>query len=147
MRQINTAGLAIIKSNEGLRLKAYTDIAGVWTIGYGHTPATPGQVITQAQADALLMQDIAHAASVIEALTQNVPTSDNQFSAMISLAFNIGTGAFRGSSVLRYHLAQDHVHAAKSFLLWDKAHVDGELVVVQGLLKRRIQESNLYNTA
>ncbi len=150
---INDAGLTIIKTGEGLRLTAYQDIRGIWTIGWGHTPARSGQVITQAQADQLLLNDIAHSASAIDALTHDVAATENQFSAMVSLAFNIGTGVgsqvggFAHSSVLRFHRQGAYAAAGAAFLLWDKSHVDGKLIVVKPLLKRRQQEEALYLAA
>jgi lysozyme len=143
-RSINSDGLEIIKSGEGLRLTAYLDPAGIWTIGYGHTPAHQGQVVTQDQADALLISDIAWASAAIDSATHDVSTTDNQFSAMVSLAFNIGAGAFKGSTVLRLHRAMKYQGAADAFLRWDKAHVDGVLVTLAGLAKRREQERELY---
>lgn len=138
------AALDLIKRNEGLRLEAYTDVAGIWTIGYGHTPAEPGQVIDEAQATALLLQDIAWAEKVVDAATDDVAISMNQYSAMVSLTFNIGAANFRNSTVLRMHRLGDYKAAAAAFLMWDKAHVDGELVEVPGLLRRRQEEAELY---
>lgn len=146
-RMITNAALDLIKKNEGLRLRTYFDVAGIATIGYGHTPASQGQVITEAQATALLLSDIAHAADAVTAATAGVATNDNQYSAMVSLAFNIGTGAFKGSSVLRMHRAGDHNAAANAFLMWDKAHVNGQLVSVAGLARRRAEEQALYLAA
>ncbi len=146
MRQIVAAGLAIIKRNEGCKLTAYQDVAGIWTIGFGSTPAHPGQTITQAQANALLIADVAHACATVDGLTHDVSTTDNQFSSMVSLTFNIGSTAFKGSSVLRYHRAMKYQAAADAFLRWNKSHVDGALVVVKGLTRRREQERELYLT-
>src|SRR6266436_5811493 len=137
IRPINMAGLTIIKKGEGLRLSAYLDPVGIWTVGYGHTPATPGQVITLPQANSLLLSDVAHAAAAVDGATQDVSTTDNQFSAMISLAFNIGVGAFRQSSVLRLHRAMKYPAAGDAFLMWNKGHVNGELVEIPGLTMRR----------
>lgn len=144
MRTINAAGLDLIKRNEGVRLVAYQDVAGIWTVGYGHTPASPGQVIDEAEAERLLVNDLNFAAAVVTDATGAVHTTDNQFAAMLSLTFNIGIGGFRGSSVLRYHLAGDYQAAGYAFLLWNKAHVDGALVVVPGLVRRRSEERVLY---
>ena len=146
-RVINPAGLALIQQWEGLALTAYRDIAGVWTIGWGHTGGVyKGQVITQTEALQLLMGDLAGFEAFVAAHTDPAATSDNQFAAMVSLAYNIGTGGFLGSTVLRDHKAGDFQGAAAAFLLWDKAHVDGQLVVVRGLLNRRIAEAALYST-
>lgn len=143
-RRISDAGLALVKKDEGLRLAAYQDVASVWTIGYGHTPARPGQKITEADAEDLLRHDIARFERAVDAVTQDVPTTEEQFSAMVSLAFNIGIGAFKGSSVLKKHRAKDYSGAAAAFLLWDKGHVEGQLEVIPGLLRRRNEERRMY---
>lgn len=140
---VNAATIALIKRNEGCVLHAYQDVVGVWTIGYGHTPAEPGQRITQDQADALLASDLGKFEDgVDDALSDNAETSDNQFGAMVSLAYNIGLGAFRGSTVLRMHNAGNYTEAAHAFLLWDKA--GGK--VLAALLRRRHEEAALYLT-
>ena len=147
-RNINQPGLTMIKSFEGLRLDPYQVSADIWTIGYGHTRGVQdGMSITEAQATAFLEQDIAGAATLVDAATADVPTGENQFAAMVSLCFNIGSGNFRTSSVLRRHRAADNAAAADAFLMWDKAHVDGELVELDGLRNRREAERTLYLTA
>jgi lysozyme len=65
---------------------------------------------------------------------------------MVPLCFNIGMGNFQSSSVLRFHRARDYTSAGDAFLLWDKARVDGQLVEVAGLLRRRQAEKALYLT-
>ncbi len=145
-RTINDVGLNLIKRDEGLRLRAYQDVAGIWTIGYGHTPAARGQVIDQAEADRLLLHDLGAASKGVEGATDAAHTTDNQFSAMVSLTFNIGLGGFRGSTVLRQHRAMKFELAADAFLMWNKAHVDGKLVPVAGLTRRRGEERMLYLT-
>lgn len=146
--QINAAGLAIIKTGESLQLHTYRDPAGIKTQGWGHTGSDVqmGQTITEAQAENLLIGDISHAATAVYGATHDVPTTDNQFSAMTSLAFNIGVGAFRASTVLRMHRAEKYQAAGDAFLRWNRAHVDGNLVVLRGLTKRREQERELYLT-
>lgn len=143
-RTINDAGLEIVKRNEGLKLAAYRDIAGIWTIGYGHTPARPGQVISTGDATALLRADLAHAEAAVDGATHDVATSDNEFSAFVSFTFNVGAGAFRSSTALRQHRAGDKKAAADALLSWSKAHVNGLLVIVPGLLRRRSEERALY---
>lgn len=144
--KFNGAGLALVEEWEGLSLAAYQDVAGVWTIGYGHTPAHEGQVITEAYAQMLLKGDLTTFQTIVANATHDVATTDDQFSAMVSLAFNIGSGGYRSSTVLRQHRAGLYQAAADAFLMWDKAHVNGQLVVVQGLLNRRKAERALYLT-
>lgn len=144
-RQINPPGIELVKAMEGLRFDAYRDPVGIWTIGYGHTKGVqPGMTITEANATDFLRQDLAAAEGFVGQVTADVPTSDSQFSAMVSLVFNIGAGNFRGSTVLRMHRQGNYQQAADAFLLWDKGHVDGELKVLPGLLRRRAAERLLY---
>ncbi len=141
-RCLNAAGLALIKSFEGVRLSAYRCPAGVWTIGYGHTgpDVRPGQTITLPEADALLRGDLDSFASGVERALGDAPTTDNQFGAMVSLAFNIGVGAFQRSTVLRMHRAGNPQRAAAAFLLW----VKGGDRTLPGLVRRRTAERALY---
>ncbi|WP_310530730.1 lysozyme [Novosphingobium sp.] len=139
-RQIGAAGLALIKEFEGLELKAYLCPAKVWTIGYGSTGphVTPGQVITEAQADTLLQRDLDR---FEDAVAKAAPgATQNQFDAMVCLAFNIGIGAFLKSSVLRLHKAGEHRAAAEAFGMWIK----GGGRVLPGLQRRRAKEADLY---
>jgi len=146
-RIINDAGFALIQHFEGCRLQAYQDVAGIWTIGYGHTGGvTQGMTITQDQANRYLQSDLQSAENAVDAATSQASTTDNQFAAMVSLCYNIGAGAFKSSTVLRQHLAGNTAAAAQAFLLWDKATIDGKLEVVEGLLNRRQAESQLYLT-
>lgn len=140
MRQTNDLGLQIIKRNEGLRLTSYQDTGGVWTIGFGHTPSHPGQSISLDQAEALLASDIAWAEDAVYGATHTVLTTANQFSAMVSLTFNIGANAFRRSTVLRRHTEGANMAAADAFLLWNQDN--GE--VLKGLVRRREEERELY---
>jgi lysozyme len=75
------------------------------------------------------------------AAIENAPTTDNQFSAMVSLAYNIGVGAFARSTVARKHNEGDHQAAAEAFALWNKA--GGR--VLAGLVRRRKEEADLYS--
>lgn len=144
-REIDAAGLALIKRFEGLRLEAYQDVAGIWTIGYGHTRGVvPGMTITEAQADQALADDLGGAEAVVDDATADVATGDNEFSAMVSLCFNIGSANFRASTVLREHRAGAFAAAADAFLMWNKTHVDGVLQEVAGLTDRRTAERALY---
>ena len=139
-RQIGPRGLALIKEFEGLELKAYRCPARVWTIGYGSTGphVTPGMVITEAQADALLQRDLDR---FEDAVAKAAPAAAaRQFDAMVCLAFNIGIGAFGKSSVLRQHKAGDHGRAAEAFGMWIK----GGGRVLPGLQRRRAREAELY---
>jgi lysozyme len=130
----------MIEGFEGLRLDAYQDSVGVWTIGYGHTPATPGQSITLVQADALMASDLQRFERGLNADLANVTTTQNQFDAMVSFAYNLGLGALEGSTLLRLHKTGDYAGAADEFLKWN--HAGGQ--VLAGLTRRREAEQELY---
>lgn len=147
--QISDEGLALIKRFEALRLDAYLDGGGVPTIGYGSTLGVRlGMVITPGEATRRLLADVARLN--IDPFLDGTPTTQNQFDAMQSLAFNIGLGnpfhkpkpiaGFRTSSVLKFHKVGKFNRAADSFLLWDRDNGRE----VQGLLNRREIERGIY---
>jgi len=133
--------MALTQQFEGLKLTAYRDVAGIWTIGYGHTgkDVYAGRVITHQEALALLAADL-HAAISVVNLRVKVPLTQNQFDALVDFAFNAGIGAFVTSTLLRDLNAGDYTGAAAQFVLWD--HAGGK--VVPGLLKRRQAEAELF---
>lgn len=137
-------GVVEIAHSENLRLRAYRDIAGVWTIGWGETGGVrENDVWTKEQADAQLCKRLTEFADAVERrLTE--PATPYQFAAMVSLAYNIGADGFARSSVLRAHNAGNTLAAARAFGLWNKARVDGVLREVRGLTARRARESALY---
>lgn len=138
----NARGFALIRRWEGLELKAYLCPARKWTIGYGHTKGVyPGMRITEVQADELLRGEIHEYESGVAGLV-NVPLTDNQFSALVSFAYNLGLAALRGSTLLRKLNAGDYEAAAGEFLRWNKA--DGRIMT--GLTRRRLAERNLFLT-
>lgn len=142
--KINAFGLAIIKHFETCRLDAYDDGTGKRTIGWGHLVATPpGSTpasITQEQADALLVQDVAKAEAAIAA-TIHVPLTNNQFSALVSLVFNIGIGNFVKGS-LDEAINHGH-HGAVLTMIEMYTHAGGK--ELQGLVRRRAVEAFLYS--
>jgi len=141
-RSINQTGLNLIKDFEGCVLTAYDDGVGVLTIGYGHTQGvTWGQTITQAQAEKLLMQDLKYFEQSVTNLVK-VALTDNQFAALVSLAFNIGTGAFANSTLLRLLNRREYQAAADQFQRW----VNGGGKEMAGLVRRRNAERNLFLT-
>lgn len=139
-RQMGAAGLELIKEFEGRKLTAYLCPAKVWTIGYGSTGphVKPGMTITEAEADKLLQDDLDRFEACVDKAAPNA--TQNQFDAMVSLAFNIGTAGFERSSVLKRLLAGDKAGAADAFLMWNKAGG----VALAGLTRRRQAERALF---
>lgn len=137
-------GLSLTQSFEGLRLTAYQDQGGVWTIGYGHTgpDVQPGLTVSEDQATELLMKDAANAVGAVNRLV-TVPLTQNQFDALVDFVFNVGAANFDSSTLLRELNASNFDAAAAEFQKWD--HVHG--VVVAGLLNRRLAEAKLFQTA
>lgn len=136
-------GKKLIKGWEGYGAIVYGDPVGIATGGWGHvTHDLPvGAPVTTAQAEAWFAQDIAHAENAI--LHQiTVPLNQNEFDALVSLVFNIGSNHFFDSSVKRYLNLGDRKTAAKSFCLWVKAG-GHEL---PGLVRRREAEMHLFLT-
>ena len=145
--------VTLIKEFEACAAKPYLDIAGIATIGYGTTAYPNGchvslqdAMISEVQACAYLEAKIATIAQHFATmLLRRMPTA-HQAAAMLSLAYNIGLTAFASSNVLKQFNAGEVGFAANSFSMWDKAHVDGRLVVVQGLDNRRERERKFFLT-
>jgi len=146
--KINKATVDLIKEFEGFRAETYKCSGGVLTIGYGTTAAAgvginpkPGMKITKEEAEGYLHAALEKFASQIEdAIT--APINENEFGAFISLAYNIGPGAFKKSSALRHFNAGDKTKAANAILMWNKA--GGK--VLRGLTRRREAERKLFLT-
>jgi lysozyme len=138
--------VSLIKEFEGLRLEAYQCQAGVWTIGYGRTAGVrKGQTITEAEADEMLAQDLVNFEVEVDRLvTADVP--DVQIGALVSLAYNIGLGAFGKSSLLKAVNAGQPVDAL--WLQWSRYTApDGTKKESAGLLRRRRAELALWHSA
>jgi lysozyme len=143
-RRISENGLSIVKKWEGFSAKAYKDLVGVWTIGYGNTDprhAFEGNVISRDFAEQLLIQHIAQDEIACRQLIK-VPLSQPQWDAVVSLCYNIGTGAFARSTLLRKMNQSDFTGAYSEFPRWNRA--GGK--VVQGLVNRRKAEAELFLT-
>lgn len=132
----------LIKTMEGLKLKAYQDTGGVWTIGYGETKnVTPGMQISIQQAERYLETRLAILEQEILTLVK-VPLNDNQLSALESFCYNLGIGAFAGSTMLKMINKGDFKDAALQFGFW--VHDNGK--IIPGLVKRRAIEAKLFST-
>lgn len=138
--KLSDTGLALIKEFEGLKLNAYFCSAGVLTIGWGTTAGVkPGDKITEAQAEEMLRADVVKfERGVFDAV--KVPLAQHQFDALVVLAYNIGLGAFRTSTLLRLLNKGELSAAASQFDRWNKA--GGKTLA--GLTRRRAAERKLF---
>jgi len=143
IRAITQPGLDLIKSFETCRLVAFKPtLNDVWTLGWGHTAGVKeGDTCTQDEADNWLIEDVTGAcAEVSNDVT--VALTDDEFDALVCLTYNIGRGAFKGSTLLKKLDAGDYQGAAQQFLVWNK-QAGKELA---GLDRRRAAEEALFNT-
>ncbi len=139
-KRTNQNGLLLIKSFEGLKLNAYRDPVGIWTIGYGTTRGVrPGMRISKSRAVELLQEDLARFEKSIQEAVK-VSINDNQFSALASFTYNVGPGALRSSTLLRLLNGGNIRGAADQFPRWNKA--GGR--VLAGLTRRRNAERLLF---
>jgi GH24 family phage-related lysozyme (muramidase) len=134
------SGLDVIRRFEGFSATPYRDAQG-WSIGFGHfiLPGEKYTTITKEKANELLKQDAATAAAEVRK-SVTVPLNQNQFDALVSLTYNIGTGAFRSSTLLKRLNEGDYTAAADQFARWNKSQ--GETLAV--LTDRRKSERDLF---
>ncbi|MBB6251449.1 lysozyme [Nitrospirillum iridis] len=147
IRRINSAGLALLRAFESCELEAYRDVAGIWTIGWGHTgrDVVPGLEINQQRADALLLGDLDPVERRLSTL--RAPLNDNQFGAFAVFLFNVGLGALNGEGMSAALSSPDwEVAVPVQMLRWNKATVKGQKVVVPGLARRREAEVAMWQT-
>jgi len=143
--KISQKGIDFIKSHEALRLKAYQDSKGVWTIGWGHTKnVRPGDVITREQAEQFIRDDFAWVERTLNAdlvAGRDKPlVTQNEYDALCSLVFNIGSQAYLDSTVRRKIKQGDKMAAAHAFGMW----VYSEHKFIQGLANRRAAEQKMF---
>lgn len=133
---LSSAGLVAIAAHEGFVERAYRDIVGVWTIGFGTTKnVKPGDTITVQKALERKLDDVRTFHKQIDSCVK-VPLSQNELDAYLSLAYNIGSSAFCRSTLVRLLNEGDYKGACKQILRWNRA--GGK--VVRGLTIRREQE-------
>ncbi len=160
--KLSAEGIALIKKFEGFSATAYLCPAGKWTIGYGHLLPSPlggGQgwghprsdsannaplptspLMGEEDAEKLLKDDLAPVEAAINRLV-TVPLTQNQFDALCSLTYNIGVGAFAGSTLLKLlNLANQRHATTNQFHRW----IYGGGKVLSGLVARRRCESELF---
>jgi len=144
--KIDKEGLGFIKEHEGVILHAYKDVVGVWTIGIGCTyfqngkPVKEGDKITQAQCDDLFLNVVQRFEKAVTAAII-IPLNQNQFNALVSLAYNIGTAGFAKSTLVKRinsGASPDLIRVA--FAMWNKA--GGKINTT--LVKRRKDEADLF---
>ncbi|HEJ5874602.1 lysozyme [Pseudomonas aeruginosa] len=133
-------GIDLIKSFEGLRLSAYQDSVGVWTIGYGTTRGvTSYMTITVEQAERMLANDIQRFEPELDKLVK-VPLNQNQWDALMSFVYNLGSANLASSTLLKLLNKGDYRGAADQFPRWVNA--GGKRL--EGLVKRRAAERALF---
>jgi len=142
---VSLFGIDLICGFEGKRLVAYDDGVGVWTIGFGTTiypngtKVKKGDVCTESQAKEYMAHDLKKFELAVNGVV-TVPLNQNQFDALVSLAYNIGTNAFKNSTLVKKLNAGDYRGAADQFDVWVNA--GGKRM--QGLVNRRAREKALY---
>lgn len=142
---VSPSGVDLICNFEGLRLKAYDDGVGVWTIGFGTTKypngirVKKGDTCTLDQAKAYMQNDLKAFEQTVNSAVK-VPVSQNQFDALVSLAYNIGSTAFKNSTLVKRLNEGNYKAAANQFDVWVNA--GGKRM--QGLVNRRAAEKALF---
>jgi lysozyme len=142
----NDRGIKLLHDFEGLKLQAYLCPAKVWTIGYGNTryedgrPVKEGDVITKERAEQLFLR-------ILDVFERGVKSrvkkelNSNQFSALVSFAYNVGLGNFRNSTLLRMvNVNPSDPKIREQFMRWNKANGG----IMAGLIRRRKAEADLY---
>ncbi len=141
-----------IRGYEAFRSRPYQDSAGRWTIGYGSTCLANGSPVTHAtaavntiQADAIMAAAVARVTPRLERLVTRA-LLDHQAAAITTFSYNVGTGAFAGSTLLRMLNAGNFAGTAAQFLEWDMVTDpnSGRLVPSNGLIARRAQERRMF---
>lgn len=147
-KPISKFAINLIKEFEGFKDYAYIDTDGTPVIGYGLSrigglPVQIGDRISTTQADAALKAHIREIHQELEQIIK-VDLSDRQLSALTSIAFNVGVDNIKNSTLVRKINTKDYAGAADEFLRWDKANLQGALVQLPGLSRRRAAERQLF---
>ncbi|MBS1915651.1 MAG: lysozyme [Bacteroidetes bacterium] len=147
LMNISLNGISLIKSFEGFSARSYQDSAGIWTIGYGctmyreGTKVKQGEMISESAANDLLLWHIDLKVHAINGLMQKVILNQNQFDALCSFVYNVGVGAFSGSTMIKViRMNPNEPEIRNEFLRWNKA--GGK--EIEGLTNRRMKEADLY---
>jgi lysozyme len=138
------AAFDLIASFEGFRTRAVQAPDGQWTLGFGHTAtAREGLSVTRTEAEDLLRWDLLPIEDTLRQVALT-PLSQNQFDALVSFAFNIGLENFKGCDVLKYLNQGQPIAAALSLHAWRRAPVNGRILTIDALVRRRAAESALF---
>jgi lysozyme len=142
--QISYNGIKMLKELEGFRAEAYLDTGGVWTVGYGTTnwngkPVEAGMTMTEQEAELALQADLARAQTTVNQEVR-VPLKQNQFDALVCFVYNIGSSAFRRSSMLMLLNSAMYDEAANQFMRW--RYDNGK--EIPGLIVRREKERTMF---
>ena len=134
-------GLGLTKRFEGLRLSAYQDSGGIWTVGYGHTgpDVQSDRRVTDFEAEALLRVDLRDAIACVNRAVR-VSIQQNHFDALVDFCFNAGRGNFLRSNLLTQLNASNLEGTASQFGTW--IHVNGN--ILPGLVRRRAAETAMF---
>ena len=150
--KVSDDGIEFIKREEGLRLRAYEDVAGKLTIGHGHLIQQDDDLaltITKEEAERLLREDLVEAEDSVNGLVK-VPLKQHQFDSILSWTFNLGHGNLRRSTLLKKLNVKDYAAVPAQIKRWVYAgDQDGDGDVdfddrVRGLVKRREREARLF---
>ena len=138
-------GLDLIKGFEGFRARATQLPDGRWTIGHGHTKTARENLrITPADAEAVLREYDLPPIEAILSSSVLAPLNQNEFDALVSFVFNIGGHDFLRSNTLGHLNSGQPLAAAHAMANWRKASVNGRLIVVDALVRRRTMEQALF---
>jgi len=146
-----TAAESLIKSFEGKYLDAYLDPVGIWTIGYGsiyhydlNRPVQKGDSITEEKAIEYLRKEMGSVVADIKKVVK-VPINQNQLDSLTSFTYNLGIGNLKSSTLLKLlNSGADKQTVANQFQYWNKGIINGQLVPLNGLTRRRKAESELF---
>lgn len=148
---ISNKGIQFIQKEESCVLTSYPDSAGIWTIGWGSimyrsgARVKRGETITQSQADDLLHWEVGNKTAAIQGHLKGISLNQNQTDALISFTYNVGVGAFAGSTLLKKVKANPCDHYIRDcFIMWNKITVNGKKVESKGLTNRRKREADFY---
>lgn len=137
--------LQLVREFEGLRLKAYKDPVGIWTIGYGITGSfvKEGDEWTKENAEEWLRRTCRDISRQLKMLP--ITVNQNQLDALVSFVYNVGFALFLKSSIYTYLVQKNNSAASKRLLLYIKGRSKGKLITLPGLVRRRWAEYRLFN--